>query len=321
MMILSFSGTPILLGNTANTPQNVEEGYVTADDGVRLFYRRVGSGSQTVIVPLGFILFEDFKRLATGRTLIFYDMRNRGRSDAVRDPKRLTIHDDVTDLEKIRRHFSLSKVSIIGESYLGLMVVMYAMQHPAHADRLVQIGPVPRKFGTEYPAHLTAQDSEPVMDAEEVKKLEKLIAEGYRETHPKDYCEKEWLVVRPRLVGRREDAPKLGKGHCDLPNEWPVNLRRHLEYHFVSVQKLAISKEQVMKVGQPVLTIHGTRDRNAPYGAGREWASTLPNARLLTVTGAAHLPWIEEPDLVFSSIDTFLKGSWPRQAQRIVEGK
>jgi pimeloyl-ACP methyl ester carboxylesterase len=38
----------------------------------------------------------------------------------------------------------------------------------------------------------------------------------------------------------------------------------------------------------PVLTIHGTKDRNAPYGSGREWAFNLPNARLLTIKGGAH---------------------------------
>jgi pimeloyl-ACP methyl ester carboxylesterase len=29
----------------------------------------------------------------------------------------------------------------------------------------------------------------------------------------------------------------------------------------------------------PVLTIHGTQDRNAPFGGGREWVAHLPEAR------------------------------------------
>ena len=37
------------------------------------------------------------------------------------------------------------------------------------------------------------------------------------------------------------------------------------------------------RVRAPVLTIHGTWDRNAPYAGGREWALTLPDARLITV--------------------------------------
>jgi hypothetical protein len=47
----------------------------------------------------------------------------------------------------------------------------------------------------------------------------------------------------------------------------------------------------------------------------------LPGARLITVAGAAHFPWIEAPELVFSSVDTFLRGKWPMQAERIREGE
>ena len=81
--------------------------------------------------------------------------------------------------------------------------------------------------------------------------------------------------------------------------------------------RLDIPWSTFAKVAMPVLTIHGTRDRNAPYGAGREWASHLPVARLLTIPGAAHMPWIDQPDLVFRAIDTFLKGQWPAGAELV----
>jgi pimeloyl-ACP methyl ester carboxylesterase len=43
----------------------------------------------------------------------------------------------------------------------------------------------------------------------------------------------------------------------------------------------------------------------------------LPNARLVTIEGAAHLPWIESHKNVFESIHTFLDGEWPEHAKRI----
>jgi pimeloyl-ACP methyl ester carboxylesterase len=119
------------------------------------------------------------------------------------------------------------------------------------------------------------------------------------------------------FVGKREDAHKVGPGYCDLPNEWPVNLARHFQHHFTSVQKLEIPKADILRVRHPVLTIHGTKDRSAPYGSGREWATMLPGSRLLTVDGAAHFPWIEEPELVLTSIDTFLRGKWPPKAEKV----
>ena len=57
------------------------EGYVTTDDGLRLFFQISGSGPQTVIIPNGICLLDDFSRLAAGRTVVAYDLRNRGRSD------------------------------------------------------------------------------------------------------------------------------------------------------------------------------------------------------------------------------------------------
>ena len=65
------------------------EGYVTTEDGVRLFYQTAGNGSKVVVIPNRTYMFDDFKYLADERTVISYDLRNRGRSDAVTDATRL----------------------------------------------------------------------------------------------------------------------------------------------------------------------------------------------------------------------------------------
>jgi hypothetical protein len=43
----------------------------------------------------------------------------------------------------------------------------------------------------------------------------------------------------------------------------------------------------------------------------------LPDARLITIDGAAHMSWVEFPEVVFPSIDLFLDGQWPEQAQPV----
>lgn len=302
--------------------QKVEEGYIATDDGTRLFYQKVGNGKQTVIIPAALYLFDDFRHLAKGRTLIFYDMRGRGRSDQLTDEQRskiVSIRDDVKDVERIRQHFKLEEFSLIGYSYLGLMTVMYAMEHPGRVERIVQLGPVPLKFGTQYPKEFANTDrlADAGADPDDVAAVEKLQAEGYDKTNPKEYCERYWKVMRYRLVGNPANVERLGKGHCHLPNELPVNLSKHFQYSFVSVQKLDIPREDVAKLKIPILTIHGTKDRNAFYGAGREWATILPNGRLLTVTGAAHQSWADEPKVVLSAVDQFLDGKWPEKAEKI----
>ena len=84
-----------------------------------------------------------------------------------------------------------------------------------------------------------------------------------------------------------------------------------------SIHRLNLTDEDMARAKAPVLVIHGTKDRSSPYGAGREWALLLPNARLITVEGAAHVPWIESPDLVFGSIRRFLDGAWPEAAEKV----
>ena len=66
-----------------------------------------------------------------------------------------------------------------------------------------------------------------------------------------------------------------------------------------------LTPADVSGLPHPVLTVHGTKDRNAPFGAGQEWAEALPNARLLAVEGAAHQAWVRRPD-VLEAIREFL---------------
>ena len=136
-------------GMPASGPMSVEDGYIATYDGSRLYYQKVGDGP-VLIVPGRLFLFDSFKQLANSYTLISYDMRNRGRSDSISDGSKLTIAHDVGDLETVRSHFKVAKFTPIGYSYLGLMVVMYALEHPDRVERIVQIGPVPLKFGTKY---------------------------------------------------------------------------------------------------------------------------------------------------------------------------
>ena len=314
LLLVSFQAR----GSAVSSPgSEIEEGYVKTTDGASLFYQKAGRGARVLVVPLRLYLFADFKRLADRYTVISYDVRNRGRSSTVTDGAKLSRPHDVEDIEAVRRHFRLAKINLVGYSYMGKVVVMYALKYPRRVERLVQLGPVPMKFETAYPAHLTAGDEETVLDAAEMAKLEELRKAGYDRTNPKEFCERQWAVTRYRLVGDPANVSKLGNGPCDWPNEWPVNFQRHLQFHFASARRLDLTREEVGRVSAPVLTIHGTKDRNAPYGAGREWALALPNARLLTVSGAAHQVFAEFPETVFPAIRDFLAGKWPERAEKV----
>jgi proline iminopeptidase len=278
------------------------EGYVTTDDGLRLWFQTVGSGPQVVVLPNGFHLLEDFSCLVPGRTLVFYDVRNRGRSDTVTDPALLQrgIHNDVDDLDAVRRHFGLDRLVLIGHSYMGLMVILYAMKYPAHVDRIVQIGAMGPRHDTSEVADLMKTD--PVL-RDAFAKLGALQRE--RDAYdPEEFCRKSWAILRVIYVTDPKDADKVRWDRCDLPNERSF-MKYWTERIVPSIQSLSLAREAVAAVTCPVLTIHGTKDRSAPYGGGRDWASVLPNVRLLAVDGAGHGPWIEAPDMVFEACREF----------------
>src|SRR5690349_13214473 len=79
-------------------------GYVTADDGTRLYYRVVGSAPDTLIAIHGGpgvdleSIAGDFAPLAARHTVIFYDQRGTGRSDLPADTVRLGARRQVDDL-------------------------------------------------------------------------------------------------------------------------------------------------------------------------------------------------------------------------------
>jgi proline iminopeptidase len=294
----------------------VETGYVSSFDGARLYYAKVGSGSETVLIPGRLFLFPDFQRLAKGRTLIAYDMRNRGQSDAVTNTANIGLQQDADDLEAVRKHFQVQKASLIGFSYLGKIVILYAIQHPDHVNRIVQLGPVARVFGTEFPKGLTAGDEDRVPDPAEEKKFEELYKSGFAKEHAKDFCEMEWENEQLRMVGDPNHANRI-VSPCEMKNEWPSHLWPHFEALLASDKSTDIPKESVAKLTVAVLTIHGRKDRNAAYGGGREWNLLLPNARLITIEGAAHMSWLEFPDIVFPSIEAFLSGQWPDKAEKV----
>lgn len=301
-----------------------EEGMVETGDGAKLFYQKVGSGSTKVILPLGLFLYDDFKSLANNdRTLIFYDVRNRGRSAHITDSSRIGIWQDVRDLETVRKHFGAEKVSLVGWSYLGMMVMLYASQYPDHVERIIQIGPAPLKWDTQFPTEHTNTDPSPI-DTLKVRAVESARIEALDKRDPKKFSAM-WYnaYVFPQLFSDRANLSRFRERllkTTEPVNEFPDNFLWHIKHHFGgSIQNMNSDSlwVEIKKIKLPVLTVHGTKDRNAVYGSGRQWAHELPNARLLTIPDAAHLPWLEKGEEVFQAVDIFLEGKWPDKAEKI----
>ena len=291
-----------------------ETGYVETVPGVSIYYEKYGSGEQAVMIPNRLFMPEMRILARPHRTLILYDMRNRGRSGRVEDVAKLTILGDVQDVEALREHFGFETVSLVGYSYLGLMVALYARDHPERVDRIVQIAPVPRKFGTAFPndqtAGLSTLSAEGQAAAEAWQAAQDAAATASSQA---ELCRVQGRFLAYLLVGNPANHTGI-PDVCVYENEHYVNQVRHLEAHFGDIQSRDFPKDAFTQLSLPVLTIHGTLDRNAPYGGGLEWATTFANGRLITVAGAAHQVWLDDPS-VLEDINVFLDGTWPVRAR------
>ena len=297
----------------AQNSATLEEGHVTTPDGVKLYYRKLSGVSPiTLIVPLDFVLHEPMQQFADAATIITYDLRNRGRSTRATDVNTLTISQDVADLETIRAHFKIEKFIPVGFSYLGKVVAMYAAQHPERVARIVQLGPAANRMA-DFPR---AQEKDFGAPAEDLKKLKELQAAGAKEKDPRAFCEAQARVMSYYLIGNPARASK-DSSHCALENEWPANFEKTFATLWPTIEKASLPEDELKKIAMPVLVIHGDKDRNAPYAGGRAWAAALPDARLVTVPGAAHAMWRDDPVTVFGAIRHFLRGEWPLGSQTV----
>ena len=290
------------------------DGYITTDDGVRLYFECVGTGERLLLIPNGPPILEQLQPLAATRRIVAFDARNRGRSDRVTDEARLgrALDLEVEDIDVVRRYFGAADVDLLGHSYVGLVAILYAMRFPARVGRVIQINPSGPDGGATYPI----ERSDDVAVRQDV--LERLA--GFAAQAPADAeerCRRLWDVLRPLYVVDPADVSKLDAfERCSLESE------RHA-FEFViarlmpALSSLTLRAADLAVVRVPVLTIHGRRDRSAPYAGGREWARLLPDARLVTVEHAGHMPWIESPAEVLGAAATFLSGEWPASAEQI----
>jgi pimeloyl-ACP methyl ester carboxylesterase len=278
-------------------------GYITTPDGVRLFFQKLGNGPTTIVLVNGFYLLDDFKRLADRHTLISLDLRNRGQSDFITDSSKLQrgFYQDIDDLETVRQYFGLSHLNLIAHSYATAVVMLYAVKYSSHTGRIVQIGATPPDGSKQYPAHLMNADSTLREFFAKIQELEK----ERTSTDPVQFCEKFWKHLRVIYVANPADADKLNWGRlCNLPTELNV-MKYYLESIAPSLMALKFGARDLEVVKGPVLIIHGKKDRSGPYGGALDWVEMLPNAELLTIEEAAHVPWIEAPDQVFGRIAAF----------------
>jgi proline iminopeptidase len=268
--------------------QSPVEGFITTSDGVRLFYKTVGSGAETLVAVHGgpgnslTSILPDLEPLARNRRVIYYDQRGNGRSDLMGDDdEKLSITKHIQDLEAVRTHFKLDKMTLLGNSWGGLLIGYYAAAHPDRVERLIFHAPAPptKVLLSEMDAEVQRRLKRHYT-GEQLKRLAEIARWQYwlKASDPRAVCYEMYRMILS-VYGYNLESIKLIKGDvCSGPIE---SVRRQ---RFVTAQ---IWQElgdynllpSLGVVKAPALVIHGAADV-IPVKASEAWTTAMPNARL-----------------------------------------
>lgn len=277
-------------------------GYVNSG-GTRLYYHIIGTGEDTIVIPLDYWNTKAFEKYSDGFTFIFYDTRDRRNSESIEDTSKLGYDFDLIDLENIRKYFDIAKMSLIGTSYYGALIARYAMLYPGHVSKLVMVGALyPR---TKPFINYDSPEAEGRVDTTAQRKFFKMKMTGANKTNPIEYCKTYWETYAAYYTGDPSFAKKRNYP-CDMPNEWPDNLDVWTTRLFNSLGTWDW-REDARKLKMPALVIHGTKDMLVPIESSQEWAKIIPNAKLKVLEGVGHVPWWEFEEIVFPMVSNFLK--------------
>lgn len=283
---------------------------VPVGDGVELYVELVrGSAPDAtpLVVPSASWVAADMDALCGRRTVVFYDVRGRGRSSAIHDMARLGLERDVEDLETLRAHLGLARMAVLGWSYHAAIAARYALARPERIERLLLVGAVGPRQRPHFADFLDRFARR--CDPEKLHGLTRLRREGCRTQDPMRWCravhEMFFLayLADPAHLARMQSSP------CVEPN---LDTERVNDQGRRVMEALGDYdwRPELAALARPVLLMHGSEDP-IPLAGSREWAESLPDARLLVLDGIGHMPWLETPERFFAAAETFLAGDWP----------
>lgn len=289
------------------------EGWVPVAPGMRLHYVALGNGPDTVVVLHGGpglhskYLLKPLEALAIGRTLIFYDQRGRGLSDSVADTLALSADSDVADLGRVREHFGLRQLTLIGHHWGAAVAALYAVRYPEAVKRILMLSPffVHASFNFELAmlptdtvrARLVASDRARLQTPEQAV----------------EFCRADWPVYfSPIPPDPKMPEASLGRAICDAPASRLYAVER---VNRAVLRSLGYWSWRVAlhDVRVPVLVMEGKGPELVEAAATR-WAQHLPNARLDLVRPPYLFPWIGDRNGFLRDSEAFLRGAWPGSA-------
>jgi 3-oxoadipate enol-lactonase len=205
--------------------------------------------------------------LATRFRVVRYDLRGHGESRTPPGP--YAIDDLGSDLVGVLDDLGLERVHLVGTSIGGMAALWVAANAPHRVDRLVAVGTSarlgPAQGWIDRAANVLSAGTAAVADAV----LPRWVTPGFAASRPEEM---------ERYRAMFDAADPAGYAGCCLA---------------IAGMDLVDSLDRITA---PTLVVVGSDDPATPPEHAELLAARIPDARLATIEGAAHLPSIERPD-------------------------
>jgi pimeloyl-ACP methyl ester carboxylesterase len=234
-------------------------------DGVRIAYRRGGSGPPLVLFHGAFedsrAWIETIQHLSPHLDMIAWDAPGCGDSDDV--PQQWSDHDWADAAAGFVAALRLSAPAVAGFSLGSVMALLLAREHPASVGRLVLVGAYAGWEGSLAPDALA----------------QRVAAVRFTVDRPPAEWADDFLdsVFAPDAPPERRALARA------LIEDWrPATTAALLD---VMVQDL---RPDLANIRTPTVVVRGTADARSPRHAAVELCALLPHARLVEIVGAGH---------------------------------
>jgi len=250
--------------------------------------------------------------LARTNRVIFIDERGSGKSEKLEDPKGYTVENMVEDVEAVRDHLGLGKISLLGHSYGGVLAQANAFKYQANLSHLI-LGSTFASTKALNKALARMKDQMPAADRARLDALEKegLFGKGQpweRGRYPEEYANLAWGPgYYPFLYGERPDANYVpSAGNTTLSWElyrqmWGSHGEFVVDGNLVSVEYL----DQLSAIRVPTLILVGDHDQSDP-AMSKEMQARIAGSQLVVLPNSGHMTFVDQPEAFQKAVNEFL---------------
>lgn len=238
-----------------------------------LFVLPGGPGGAHGIYKFHSIELEDFF------CIVYHDPRGCGKSQKF-DVTSATMENYIEDIEVLRKHLEIEKISILGTSYGSMCAIGYATRYSAHLDRLVLIGGAPSYRFLE-----TAKQN---LDKRGTEEQKSICGHLWNGSFTNDDQVREFMRIMKPLYSKNNDFIKTNNGNG------PIFSFQVLNNGFGNFLRKFDFENSLEKISCETLILVGEDDWiNDPIHLQLS-AERIPNARLEILKDCAHFVAIDQ---------------------------